>query len=250
VIPPGEADFYSEKIVLLPHAYQVNDKKRAVAGKTPPRREHGLPGEGFVFCNFNQSYKITPASFAAFMRIMRQAPESVLWLLEANPVFHENLKREAASRGVAAERLVFAPVVPLEDHLARMSHAHLFLDTLPYNAHTTASDALWAGLPLLTCRGAAFPGRVSASLLNAVGLPELVTENEKDFEALAVKLAREPELLLSFREKLARIRDTAPLFDTDLYRRHIEAAYKIMWQGARAGAPVRGFAVEGSSFEA
>ncbi len=244
VLPPGDAPCYSEKIVTLPHSYQVNDDKRAIASATPPRAAHGLPDTGFVFCNFNQSYKITPASFAAFLRIMRQVPGSVLWLLQANPAFQENLKSEATRQSVGGARLVFAPIIPIEDHLARMRHADLFLDTLPYNAHTTASDALWAGLPLLTCRGTAFPGRVAASLLHTVGLDELVTENMRDFETLAFKLARDPALLSSLREKLAQMRDTTPLFDTDRYRRDIELAYKTMWQMAVEGRPPRSFAVE------
>ncbi len=247
VIPPGDAPCYSEKIVTLPGSYQVNDARRAIAGQTPPRAEHGLPEKAFVFCNFNQSYKITPASFALFMRIMRQVPDSVLWLLQANPVFHENLKAEAVRQGVAADRLVFAPTLPLQEHLARMRHADIFLDSLPYNAHTTASDALWAGLPLVTCRGTAFPGRVAASLLNAAGIGELVTENAQEFETLALKLARDPAALSSVREKLACVRASAPLFDTDRYRRNIEAAYKIMWQSAKAGESPRSFVIEASS---
>jgi predicted O-linked N-acetylglucosamine transferase (SPINDLY family) len=258
VIPEIDRAFYSEAIVTLPHAYQVNDTKRAIAQKIPARAEQGLPelrrsehgdgraGNAFVFCNFNQSYKITPDSFAAFMRIMRQVPGSVLWLLEANPVFHENLKATAGRQGVDGTRLIFAPIVPLEEHLARMKLADLFLDTLPYNAHTTASDALWAGLPLLTCRGTAFPGRVAASLLNAVGMGELVAENPAVFEALALQLAQDRPQLNALRDKLAQNRGSAALFDTDLYRRHIESAYKTMWEQAIRGARPQSFMVEGS----
>jgi predicted O-linked N-acetylglucosamine transferase (SPINDLY family) len=228
----------------MPHAYQVNDTKRAIAQEIPTRAEQGLPENVFVFCNFNQSYKITPESFAAFMRIMRQSPGSVLWLLEANPVFHENLKAEAGRQGVDGARLIFAPTIPIEEHLARMTLADLFLDTLPYNAHTTASDALWAGLPLVTCRGSAFPGRVAASLLHAVGMGELVTENPADFEALAVALAQDRTRLNALRDKLAQNRGSAPLFDTDLYRRDIETAYKTMWEQAKRGARPQAFTVE------
>jgi protein O-GlcNAc transferase len=246
VIPEIDRAFYSEAIVTMPHAYQVNDTKRAIAQKIPARAEQGLPENFFVFCNFNQSYKITPESFAAFMRIMRQVSGSVLWLLEANPVFHENLKAAAGRQGVDSTRLIFAPIVPLEEHLARMTLADLFLDTLPYNAHTTASDALWAGLPLLTCRGTAFPGRVAASLLNAVGMGELVAENPAVFEALALQLAQDRPRLHALRDKLAQNRGSAPLFDTDLYRRHIEQAYMTMWEQAKRGARPQSFMVEGS----
>ena len=244
VIPECDREFYSEAVVIMPHAYQVNDTRRAIAERIPGRAEQGLPENCFVFCNFNQSYKITPESFAAFMRIMRQVPGSVLWLLEANPVFHEKLKAEAGQHGVDGARLIFAPIIAIEEHLARMKLADLFLDTLPYNAHTTASDALWAGLPLVTCRGSTFPGRVAASLLNAVGMGELVTENLADFEALAVALAQDRMRLDALRDKLAQNRGSAPLFDTDLYRRDIETAYKNMWEQAKRGARPQGFAVE------
>jgi protein O-GlcNAc transferase len=243
VIPQKEQKFYTEKVVTLPYAYQVNDSRRAIAQNSPGRAEHGLDEKAFVFCNFNQSYKLTPDIFALFLKIMAGVPKSQLWLLQANATFHANLRAEAERQGISGARLVFAPIVPIEDHLARLSRADLFLDTLPYNAHTTASDALWAGLPLLTCRGETFAGRVAASLLTVMGLPELVTENLGDFEKLALRLAQEPGLLETLRRKITQNRATSPLFDTDLYRRNIESAYKTMWEIAERGEAPRGFAI-------
>lgn len=244
VIPADEQCFYDEKVVTLPHSYQVNDAKRAIAKTVPSRSSAGLPETGFVFCNFNQSYKITPATFAGWMRILKQVEGSVLWLLNSKPPFAENLAREAQRHGIAPDRLYFAADVALDRHLARLRLADLFLDTLPYNAHTTASDALWAGVPLLTRRGTAFPGRVSASLLTAVGLPELITESESDYEALAIRLGRDPNLINGLKQKLAAKRLTFPLFDTDLFRRHIEAAYIAMHETARRGDAPQAFTVD------
>ena len=230
VLPLDQEASYTEKIVHLPDCYQVNDSKRRIAERTPTRAEAGLPERGFVFCCFNNNFKITPPMFDVWMRLLRAIDGSVLWLLEDNPKARENLCKEAAARDVNPVRLVFARRVKVEEHLARHRLADLFLDTLPYNAHTTASDALWAGLPIVTCSGKSFPGRVAVSLLNAVDLPELVTHTLADFEALAVKLATEPRLLDAIKEKLARNRLTAPLFDTERFRRHIEAAYTTMWE--------------------
>jgi len=244
VIPPDEERFYDEQVVTLPHSYQANDAKRAIAHGLPSRAAMGLPDDGFVFCNFNQSYKITPASFASWMRILGQVEDSVLWLLGSRPAFAENLRREAHHHGIAPQRLIFAPNVPLDRHLSRLRLADLFLDTLPYNAHTTASDALWAGVPLVTCRGSAFAGRVAASLLGAMQLPELIAESTEGFEALAVRLATDRAAIATIRRKLAGNRLTTPLFDTDLFRRHIEAAYGEMHAIARRGEHPRGFAVE------
>jgi len=203
-----------------------------------------LPDAGFVFCCFNNSYKITPAIFDRWMRLLNEVPGSVLWLLEGNAAASRNLRREAQARGVVPERVVFAPFMKPEDHLARHRLADLFLDTLPYSAHTTASDALWAGLPVLTCLGTTFPGRVGASLLNAIGLPELITHSLDEYESLALELARNPERLAGIKSKLARNRDTYPLFDTDRFRRHIESAYTTMWERYQRGEPPRSFAVE------
>jgi predicted O-linked N-acetylglucosamine transferase (SPINDLY family) len=196
-----------------------------------------------VFCNFNANYKLTPQVFASWMRILEQTDNSVLWLLEGVPEFRAHIRREAARHGIAEHRLVFAGRLPAEDHLARIKLADLFLDTLPCNAHTTASDALWAGLPLLTCRGTAFCGRVAASLLSAMGAPELICESMDDYERLAVTLARDPATLKSIREKLARNRLKAPLFDTAAYTRHLEQAYARMWDIHRRGEAPRSFTV-------
>jgi predicted O-linked N-acetylglucosamine transferase (SPINDLY family) len=243
VIPEPERQFYTEQVVWLPDSYQANDSRRAIAKVVPARAECGLPEEAFVFCNFNACYKLTPFTFASWMRIVKQVPGSILWLLEGDAHFSENLRRQAEAEGVAGSRLVFAPVMALAPHLARLQLADLVLDGLPYNAHTTASDALWAGVPLVTCRGTAFPGRVAASLLTAIGLAELVTENPGDFEALAVRLARDPKLSKSVRQKLADNRGSTALFDTGRFARKIEAAYETMLETWERGEPVQGFAV-------
>jgi predicted O-linked N-acetylglucosamine transferase (SPINDLY family) len=209
----------------------------------PSRVEAGLAADGFVFCNFNTAYKLTPETFDSWMRILNRVEDSVLWLLESPVPFADNLRAEAEKRGVAAQRLIFAPELPTDQHLARLQLADLFLDGLPYNAHTTASDALWAGVPLVTCRGTTFPGRVAASLLMAAGLPELVTESMADFEALAVRLAGDPKALKKLRDTLAKNKNSCALFDTDLFRRNIETAYRTMWKGWLAGEKPKGFAV-------
>jgi predicted O-linked N-acetylglucosamine transferase (SPINDLY family) len=239
-IPQDQCRYYSEQVVWLPACYQVNDNKRRVAEPRLTRAQCGLPEQAFVFCSFNNTFKFTPAMFDIWMRLLDAIPDSVLWLFEGNsPVSaklcRDNLSAEAEKRGVSARRLVFAPRVDVADHLARQRNADLFLDTLPYNAHTTASDALWVGLPLVTCLGATFAGRVAASLLQAVGLDELVTHSLADYEALALKLAREPATLAAIRAKLLRNRDTSSLFDSAKVTRQIEAAYTAMWDRYRRG---------------
>jgi protein O-GlcNAc transferase len=244
VIPENERRNYSEQVVYLPHSYQQNDDKRPIAEKTVTRAQSGLPERGLVFCSFNNNYKFTPDVFSIWMRLLQQVEGSVLWLLEGNASAPDNLRAEAARRGVGPERIVFAPKMPVEDHLARHRLADLFLDTLPYNAHTTASDALWAGLPVLTCRGTTFAGRVAASLLTAVGLPDLITESLADYEALALRLAREPDFLAALRANLAANRAGCALFDTARFTRHVEAAYSRMWERHRRGEPPAAFAVD------
>ena len=245
VIPPHHHACYAEKVVYLPDCYQVNDSGRKIAAHTPTRVELGLPENGFVYCCFNNNHKITPRVFGTWMRLLSAVKDSVLWLLEDNEIVVRNLRREAERRGVAPGRVIFAPRMKMEEHLARQRLADLFLDTLPYNAHVTASDALWAGLPVLTLThmGSAFAGRVAASLLNAVGLPELITSTWEDYEALALKLAADRALLADIKAKLARNRSTHPLFDTDRSRRHIEAAYNIMWERHQRGEPPASFTV-------
>jgi protein O-GlcNAc transferase len=237
VLPESQREFFSEKVVVLPNSYQINDAKRSIADKTPERSELGLPSKGFVFCCFNNNYKITPAVFDVWMRILKQVDGSVLWLLGDNAQAASNLRIEATARGVNAKRLIFAKRIPLPDHLARHRLADLFLDTLPYNAHTTASDALWAGLPVVTRLGETFAGRVAASLLNAIGLPELVTTNLEAYEQMAVDLATQPKKLAAIKRKLADNRLTAPLFDTKLFTKHMEAAYTAMYRRHQAGLP-------------
>ena len=244
VAPFEHQPFYTEKIVHLPDCYQVNDTKRKIAERTPTRREAELPETGFIFCCFNNNWKITPEVYSVWMRLLHAVEGSVLWLLRDNESAERNLRKEAQARGIDPARLVFASRLLLEDHLARHRLADLFLDTLPCNAHTTASDALWAGLPVLTREGAAFAGRVAASLLNAIGLPELVTQSIEDYEALALRLAKDPSLLEGYRNRLATNRLTHPLFDTDRFRRHIEAAYTTMWETWQRGEQPRSFAVE------
>jgi len=244
VIPPGEDRGYAEKLVRLPDTFLVNDSRRRIAERTPARSEVGLPDAGFVFCCFNNSYKITPVVFDVWMRLLSENEGSVLWLKEANAAATRNLRWEARTRGIASERLVFAGKADaLEDHLARYRLADLFLDTLPYNAHATASDALWAGLPVVTCSGRSFAGRVAGSLLKAVGLPELVVDSLQDYEALALRLARTPKLLSGIKAKLQSNRTSYPLFDTDRFRRHIESAYATMWRRHQRGEPPASFSV-------
>jgi len=230
VIPPSSQAFYTEKIVYLPNCYQANDSQRVIADTVFTKLEMGLPKDSFVFACFNNNYKITPPIFDAWMRILKQVEQSVLWLLEDNPTAADNLRKEAGLRGVSPDRLIFAKRLPLAEHLARHRLADLFLDTLPYNAHTTASDALWAGLPVLTQIGKTFPGRVAASLLTAVGLPELITHTPEEYEALAIDLAQHPEKLQQIKQKLAENRLVKPLFDTSLFTQHLEKAYKTMYE--------------------
>jgi predicted O-linked N-acetylglucosamine transferase (SPINDLY family) len=244
VTPFEQQAFFSEKIVQLPDCYQANDSRRAIAPETPSRAAAGLPAQAFVFCCFNNNWKITEPVFTVWMRLLAAVPGSVLWLLQDNGGAAGRLRQEAGARGIDPARLVFAPRVAPAEHLARHRLADLFVDTLPYNAHTTASDALWAGLSLVTCRGQFFPGRVAASLLGAIGLPELITENMEDYEALALRLAHDGELLGALKEKLAQNRLGAPLFDSERFRRNIEAAYVKMWEIAERGGAPRSFRVE------
>jgi len=243
VLPLQQRTYFTEKIVHLPDCYQVNDGKRDIAATTPTRRAEGLPEAGFVFCCFNNNYKITPEVFSIWMRLLTQLEGSVLWLLRDNDAAQRNLCREAEARGVASSRLVFARRQSVEQHLARHRLADLFLDTLPYNAHTTASDALWVGLPIVTCMGETFPARVAASLLRAIGLPELVTNSLPEYEQLARHLASLPGELAAIRTRLQQNRLAFPLFDTDRFARNLEAAYVRMWERSEAGLPPESFSV-------
>jgi protein O-GlcNAc transferase len=243
VLPFSDEPFHTEKIVHLPHCYQPNDARRAIAETTPSRAEAGLPEKGFVFCCFNAAWKITPAIFDIWMRLLKAVPNSVLWLLEDNLSMPGHLRAEAGARGVEAARLVFAPRVEPAMHLARHRLADLFLDTLPYGAHTTASDALWAGLPLLTCLGRQFDGRVAASLLKTIGLPDLITNSPQEYEALALALAQSPERLADLRGRLAVNRLSSPLYDVTRFTTSIEAAWRRMVEFSHSGRPPESFAV-------
>jgi predicted O-linked N-acetylglucosamine transferase (SPINDLY family) len=244
IVPADQQPFFTERLVYLPDCYQCNDDRRPIGDHAPSRAECGLPEEGFVFCCFNNPYKLTPDFFDIWMRLLGVVPGSVLWLLDDNPWAKANLGREASVRRVVPERIVFAPKLPLPGHLARHRPADLFLDTLPYNAHTTASNALWAGLPLVTCAGDTFAGRVAGSLLRAIGLPELVTNSLAEYEALALRLASGGDLLAALRARLARNKWTHPLFDTERFARNIEAAYRQMRETWRAGRPPAAFSVQ------
>ena len=230
IIPEEQFPFYSERVVWLPDSYQVNNSQKLISRHGLSREECGLPEGAFVFCCFNNPYKISPAMFEIWLQLLRRTERSVLWLFEEHPAASANLRQEAEKRDISPNRLVFAQKIPLPDHLARHRHADLFLDTLPYSAHTTASDALWAGVPVLTCLGTTFAGRVAASLLRAIGLPELIARSLEEYEALALKLAHEPAFLAAMKAKLAQSRETCPLFDTVRFTRHIEAAYVTMWE--------------------
>ena len=240
IVPRDRQMLFAEKLAYLPDCYQPNDTRREIAA-APSRAECGLPAQGFVFCGFNNSFKITPAFFAIWMRLLQQVPGSVLWLLESNALVRRNLSAAAFAADVDPARLVFAPILKHRDHLARHRHADLFLDTLPCNAHTTASDALWAGLPVLTCAGETFAGRVAGSIVRAVGLAELVASSPRDYEALALALARDPARLDDIRSRLDAGRASLPLFDMAKHTRDLEALYTRMdenWRSSRPAAPI------------
>ena len=228
-IPLASQRFYRESVVHLPHCYMPNDSKKAISERAFTRSSFGLPESTFVYCCFNGCYKITPIIFDIWMRILSATGDSVLWLMEGHPSAVTNLRQEAAKRGVAGDRLIFAKRLPLlADHLARYHLADLFLDTFPFNAHTTASDALWAGLPVLTCAGRSFASRVGASLLSVLQLPELITQTADDYQKLAIEFGNDPVMLIPFRSRLERNRLTTPLFDTTLFAANIENVYQEM----------------------
>ncbi len=237
VVPPEARDHYSEKIIALPDSYQVNDRGRAIDPVVPSRASQGLPADAFVFCCFNHHYKITREVFGLWMTLLRQRTDSVLWLLVDNEDARRNLRAAARALGVDAARLVFAARASLPRHLARHACADLFLDTWPCNAHTTASDALWTGLPVLTCAGTTFASRVAASLLHACHLPYLVVHDAQDYAQRALALSAEPQKLQALRRQLQQTRLTVPLFDTERLARHMEHAYDLVWERHRQGLP-------------
>ncbi len=239
LIPPAAQLHYTEKVVTLPDCFQGNDAKRTIGATTLTRGAAGLPEDGVVFCCFNAPYKLNPAMFDVWMRILVRTPRSVLWLLGESDALQRNLRQEAQRRGVDPARLVFAARTRTQDYLARYRLADLFLDTLPFNGGATASDALWAGLPVLSCAGEVYASRMAGSLLRAVGLPELVTERLEDYEALALGLAADAARLRESKEKLARNRLREALFDTERFTRNLEAAYAAMWQILQKGEAPR-----------
>lgn len=236
IIPPNTRAHYCERIIYMPNSYQVSDTTRTI-DPTPSRLELNLPETGFVFCCFNNTHKIGPAEFDIWMRLLRRVAESVLWLVGTNASAEANLRKEAAARNVDPARIIFAQRAPTNQHLARQQAADLFLDTFNYNAHGTANDALWAGLPILTKPGQSFPSRVGASVLSGVGLPELIAANEADYERIAFELATQPERLSELKRRLIANRASAPLFDTPLFTRHLEAAFDQAHRRRLAGLP-------------
>ncbi len=242
VAPPEHAAEYGEQLVWMPHSYQVNDSRQPIAQARPPRAELGLPESGFVFVCFNHVYKIEPPVFHAWMRILARVPGSVLWLYASNSAARDRLAQEAAALGIDSARLVFGETLEKPRHLARLAQADLFLDTFSINAHTSAADALWAGLPVLTCPGDAFPARVGASLVAAAGLPQLACRSLEDYEEAAVRLAQDPAELRRLRQTLAA-RERLPLFDTPRFVRDLESAFDTMWKRFLAGKPPEAFAV-------
>ena len=243
IVPKELAVQFTESIAWLPRCYQVNDGAQPVAHAHGSREQAGLPPAGFVFCCFNQSYKIDSQVFGCWMRLLAAVPGSVLWLLVGSDLARQNLRRHAAQCGIAPDRLIFTAGLPKPEHLARHGLADLFLDTWVVNAHTTASDALWAGLPVLTCAGNTFASRVAGSLVRAVGLPELVAGDRVQYEELAITLARDPARLAALRRRLAEARSKSPLFDTAGFVRDLERAFEIMWQRREAGENPNSFEV-------
>ncbi len=246
ITPPEHRAHFSERVAMLPHAYQPTALRGFTELHVPTRESLGLPAQGFVFCCLNDVLKITPDVFDVWMRILRAVDGSVLWLLGKSDAAISNLRQEAVRRGVARERLIFAPHISTRAHIARYGAADLFLDTFHYNAHTTASDVLWSGLPLLTRLGETFPARVAASLVTAAGLPELVMPTAEAYEQKAIELARNPALLLSIRTKLRQNKLSCPLFDTARYTRNIETLYTDMWERYRNGLPTADITVRES----
>lgn len=244
VCPPGAERFWSERLVYLPQTYYIAGSDEAAAATCRSRAEAGLPEAPFVFCCFNAPYKIEPRIFEVWMRLLRALPEAVLWLMAGDSeAVATNLKREAEARGVSSDRLIFAPFLPRERHLARLRFADLFLDTVTYNAHTTAADALWMGVPVLTCPGRSLVARVCGSLLHALDLPELVVQNLDEYETCAAHLATDPSAHAKLCARLSVKVPTATFFDSARRARELEAAYETMWRRCEAGLPAESIVV-------
>ncbi len=247
VLPPEERRFYAEKIAWMPHVYQPTDDRNFRGPAVSDRQSEGLPADGVVLMAYNQLCKVSPGMFAAWMRILHRSPRAVLWLSEGGDAARINLRQAARDSGIDPARLIFAPrIASREAHLARHHLADLFIDTLPYNAHSTASDALWFGLPVVTCRGGAFPGRVCASLVTAAGFPELAVDGLDDYENLIVDLAGDPARLAALRQQVERRAPESPLFQTENYTRHLESAYRTMYEASQSGLAPESFAVKAS----
>lgn len=238
LIPEDYREYFSEKIIYMPGSYQPNDRKRIVSKKIFSKKDLNLSDDIFVYGCFNNSYKILPDIFAAWMHILKIVEKSVLLLLETSPIAKLNLWDEAKKLNIDPDRIIFCPFLPHADHLARYNIVDLFIDTLPYNAHTTASDALWSGVPVLTCKGDTFSGRVCASLLNATGLPELITNNLEDYKKLAIKLGSGREIN-DIKSKLRSNLSVCCLFDTESYARNLEIAYQEIYDLHKLGSPKR-----------
>jgi protein O-GlcNAc transferase len=230
VTPEDDACFYTEQFVYLPHCYQINDNTQTISKKSWRRSDVGLPETGFVFCSFNQGYKIDPIMFDGWMNILREIPEGVLWLQPGNKAAKKNLKQKAENRGIKSDRIIFAEPLPKEEHLARLRLADLALDTRVVNGAATTSDALWVGVPVITLQGRHFASRMSSSILTAIGATHMVTHNMQEYQSLAVDLARDPARMDAIRRKIAKNRWTKPLFDTRRFVGNLEKAYRKMWQ--------------------
>ena len=244
LIPKKNQKYYSENIIYLPNTYQVRDSTQKISNKIFTKDELGLPKNSFVFCCFNQNYKITPSVFDIWMRLLKKVEKSVLWLIKDNDVAVYNLKKEAEKRGVKSDRIIFAKHMPVPEHLARHKIADLFVDTFPYTAHTTCSDALWSGLPVITRMGQSFASRVAGSLLNAVNLKELITKTEKEYEDLILKLAKNPKQLKKIKNKLKKNRLKEPLFNSKLYTKKIESAYKKVYERYNSDLPLKNIEIK------
>tara|TARA_B100000700_G_C14828256_1_gene753262 strand:- start:123 stop:962 length:840 start_codon:yes stop_codon:yes gene_type:complete len=244
LIPKENQKYYSEKIIYLPNTYQPRDSSQKICNKTYKKEDLGLPENSFVFCCFNQNYKITPNIFSIWMKLLKRIDNSVLWLLEENQTASSNLKKEAEKKGIKSDRIIFAKRMAQPEHLARHKLADIFVDTFPYNAHTTCSDALWSNLPVITLTGQSFASRVGASILNAIDLKELITTTEEEYENLLFKLATDKEELEKIKNKLKKNKIKKPLFDTKLYTKNLETAYTKIYEIYNSGSEVKNINID------
>ena len=244
LIPKEKQKYYSEKIIYLPNTYQVRDSTQKISTKIFKRKDFGLPEKDFVFCCFNQNYKITPDMYDVWMRLLKKISGSVLWLIKNSDTGLDNLKKEAHARGVNPNRIIFAERMPVPEHLARHKLADLFIDTFPYTAHTTCSDALWADLPVLTLMGESFASRVGASLLSAIGLEELIAKTKIEYENLAIKIATNSKVLKNIKNKIKRNKFNKPLFNTKLYTSNLELAYKKIYKNYHSNLAIKNIEIK------